>query len=128
MVRCSRASTCRGFLRCETYSPPAPPAGSGGSEPFSKLYSSTAQVILPEPQHDSRLTIATLPFSSGTTGLPKGVMLSHHNLVANVFQTLTSGETGSIGENTVVLCFLPMYHIYGMTVGMKHPKRHAHAK
>src|SRR5664279_3241167 len=93
-------------------------AGSGGSEPFSKLYSSTARVILPEPQHDSRLTIATLPFSSGTTGLPKGVMLSHHNLVANVFQTLTSGETGSIGESAVVLCFLPMYHIYGMTVGM----------
>jgi acyl-CoA synthetase (AMP-forming)/AMP-acid ligase II len=93
-------------------------AGSDGSEPFSKLYSSTSRVILPEPQHDSRLTIATLPFSSGTTGLPKGVMLSHHNLVANVYQTLTSGETGCIGENDVVMCFLPMYHIYGMTIGM----------
>src|SRR5664279_984935 len=93
-------------------------ATPGGSEPMSKLYSSTARVSLPTPEHDSRLTIATLPFSSGTTGLPKGVMLSHHNLVANVFQTLTSGETGSIGESAVVLCFLPMYHIYGMTVGM----------
>ena len=79
---------------------------SGGTEPLSKLFSSTASTGLPEPQHDSRLTIATLPFSSGTTGLPKGVMLSHHNIVANVYQTLTSGETGSIGENGVVLCFL----------------------
>ena len=93
-------------------------AASGGTEPLSNLYASTARVSLPEPQHDSRLTIATLPFSSGTTGLPKGVMLSHHNLVANVYQTLTSGETGAIGENAVVLCFLPLYHIYGMTVGM----------
>jgi len=93
-------------------------AGSGGTEPLSKMFSSTARIGLPEPQHDSRLTIATLPFSSGTTGLPKGVMLSHHNLVANVYQTLTSGETGCIGENDVVLCYLPMYHIYGLTVGL----------
>ncbi len=60
---------------------------------------------LPEPEHDSRLTLATLPFSSGTTGLPKGVMLSHHNIVANVYQTLTDGEPGSIGENDCVPLF-----------------------
>jgi len=93
-------------------------AGQGGSEPFSNLYSSKARSVLPQPAHDSRLTIATLPFSSGTTGLPKGVMLSHHNLVANVYQTLTSGETGCIGDNDVVLCFLPLYHIYGLTIGL----------
>src|SRR5450755_5049501 len=39
-------------------------AGSGGNEPFSKLHSSASLVSLPTPQHDSRLTIATLPFSS----------------------------------------------------------------
>jgi len=36
---------------------------------------------------DARSTVAVLPFSSGTTGIPKGVMLSHFNLVANVMQT-----------------------------------------
>jgi len=92
--------------------------GPGGVEPFSNLFSASASTGLPQPEHDSRLTIATLPFSSGTTGLPKGVMLSHHNIVVNVYQTLTSGETGCIGENDVVLCFLPMYHIYGLTVGL----------
>ena len=93
-------------------------AGPGGTEPFSNLYTHVGNESLPEPKHDSRLTLATLPFSSGTTGLPKGVMLSHHNIVANVYQTLTDGETGSIGENDSVLCFLPLYHIYGLTVGL----------
>src|SRR5664279_6405757 len=44
-------------------------SGSGGAEPFSNFYTSTSRSSLPNPEHDSRLTIATLPFSSGTTGL-----------------------------------------------------------
>jgi long-subunit acyl-CoA synthetase (AMP-forming) len=53
-------------------------------------------VHLPAPEQDSRLALATLPYSSGTTGLPKGVMLSHYNLVANVYQTLIPGEAGAV--------------------------------
>jgi acyl-CoA synthetase (AMP-forming)/AMP-acid ligase II len=45
-------------------------------------------------------------------------MLSHYNLVANVYQTLIPGEPGAIAEDDVMLCFLPLYHIYGMTVGL----------
>jgi len=93
-------------------------ASCAGVEPLSSLYSYAGTATLPSWERDPRLTIATLPFSSGTTGLPKGVVLSHHNIVANVYQTLTSGETGSIGENDVILCFLPLYHIYGLTVGL----------
>lgn len=93
-------------------------SGSGATEPLGKLYTYSGGESTPEPEHDSRLTLATLPFSSGTTGLPKGVMLSHYNIVANVYQTLTSGEAGSIGESDSILCFLPMYHIYGLTVGL----------
>ena len=93
-------------------------AGSGSAEAFSSLYTHPGNEPLPQPEHDSRLTVATLPFSSGTTGLPKGVMLSHHNIVANVYQTLTSGEAGSISDSDTVLCFLPLYHIYGLTVGL----------
>src|SRR3974390_25970 len=93
-------------------------AGPSGAESLSSLYGHTGHEPLPQPEHDSRLTLATLPFSSGTTGLPKGVMLSHHNIVANVYQTLTSGETGCISNRDTVLCFLPLYHIYGLTVGL----------
>jgi len=57
--------------------------------------------------------LAVLPYSSGTTGLPKGVMLSHQNLTANIRQTLALDMTM---EGAVVLDFLPFFHIYGMMV------------
>jgi len=92
--------------------------GPSGSQPFDCLIAAATTTRLPTPARDPRLTLATLPFSSGTTGLPKGVMLSHFNLVANVYQTLTRGEYGAIAEDDVMLCFLPLYHIYGLTIGL----------
>ncbi len=92
--------------------------GPGGSQAFDSLFEAAEGVQLPTPERDSRLTLATLPYSSGTTGLPKGVMLSHYNLVANVYQTLIPGESGAVSEADVMLCFLPLYHIYGLTVGL----------
>ena len=65
----------------------------------------------------SRETLAALPYSSGTTGLPKGVMLSHFNLVANVFQIL-GPHAADIKHSDVMLCFLPLYHIYGLNVAL----------
>ncbi len=89
-----------------------------GSRRFESLLKPRAGITLPSPDCDSRLALATLPFSSGTTGLPKGVMLTHHNIVANVYQTLIPGEVGAITDEDTILCFLPMYHIYGLTVGL----------
>ncbi|MEX2225417.1 MAG: AMP-binding protein [Dehalococcoidia bacterium] len=62
---------------------------------------------------DPYADIAVLPYSSGTTGLPKGVMLTHQNLTANIRQTIALGLTN---EDAVMLDFLPFYHIYGMMV------------
>ena len=59
--------------------------------------------------------IVVLPYSSGTTGLPKGVMLTHRNLVMNVDQSLGAIDIQP-GEWTVA--FLPFFHIYGQTVLM----------
>ena len=104
--------------RCERSTRSAPPAPED-REPFSNLYGHAGRERSAQPEHDSRLTLATLPFSSGTTGLPKGVMLSHHNIVANVYQTLTARrERAALSERDSVLCFLPLYHIYGLTVGL----------
>ncbi len=54
---------------------------------------------------------ALLPYSSGTTGLPKGVMLTHRNLVANVDQGLS---VATINPGEVTPAFLPFFHIYGL--------------
>jgi len=94
------------------YSTRAP--GTNGVLSFTDLLR-PAGVTLPAPEHDSRVTIAALPYSSGTTGLPKGVMLSHHNLVANVYQTFGPGCLPSHDDQRL-LCYLPLYHIYGLNV------------
>jgi len=59
--------------------------------------------------------VVALPYSSGTTGLSKGVMLSHRNLVANLLQTAAAMP---IATGEPVLAFLPFFHIYGMQVLM----------
>jgi acyl-CoA synthetase (AMP-forming)/AMP-acid ligase II len=85
-----------------------------GAEPFTNLLRPVT-AGWPTPEKPSDQTIAALPYSSGTTGLPKGVMLSHSNLVANVFQFI-GPHASEMSTNDVVLCFLPLYHIYGLNV------------
>ncbi|QAY72851.1 4-coumarate--CoA ligase family protein [Agromyces protaetiae] len=67
----------------------------------------------PDVSFDPATHLAVLPYSSGTTGLPKGVMLTHRNLVANVTQ---SRAVIGLAEGDRVLAVLPFFHIYGMTV------------
>ena len=92
------------------------PAGMG-EEPLETLLRPTS-ASLPAPDNPPEDTLAVLPYSSGTTGLPKGVMLTHANVVVNVFQSQPTGEQGLFGPRDVVLCFLPLYHIYGLNVIM----------
>jgi long-chain acyl-CoA synthetase len=85
-----------------------------GTSAFSTLLK-PAPATLPEPDQPSDQTLAALPYSSGTTGLPKGVMLSHFNLIANVYQFIARNAS-PLSSNDVILCFLPLYHIYGLNV------------
>jgi long-chain acyl-CoA synthetase len=91
--------------------------GRAGCERLAGLLRPFSNVKLPQLSEDSAQIIAALPYSSGTTGLPKGVMLSHYNLVANVYQLIGPGAA-MLTDADVVLCFLPLYHIYGLTVGL----------
>ena len=67
----------------------------------------------PEVTFDPATHLAALPYSSGTTGNPKGVMLTHRNLAANVAQIRPL--QGMQSEDRI-LAVLPFFHIYGMTV------------
>jgi acyl-CoA synthetase (AMP-forming)/AMP-acid ligase II len=82
-----------------------------GATPFEALLAGghAPPDVAIRPEED----LAVLPYSSGTTGLPKGVMLTHRNLVANIAQTMPV-ERLQDGETTVGV--LPFYHIYGMTI------------
>jgi long-chain acyl-CoA synthetase len=85
-----------------------------GAEDFGKLLQG-ASIGMPEPLASSEQTIAALPYSSGTTGFPKGVMLSHYNLVANIYQLL-GPHAAELKAADNILCCLPLYHIYGLNV------------
>jgi len=85
---------------------------SAGGNSFAELLQ-PCRAPLPSRADPPEHLAAALPYSSGTTGLPKGVMLSHGNLVTNVLQTIPAA---AFAADEVALCFLPLYHIYGLNV------------
>ena len=94
-------------------------------------------ILPPAPIPNPKTTTALIPYSSGTSGLPKGVILTHYNIVSNVLQTQSNltahvSWTGGTAHTTkgipsapiynhstglggdVTLAVLPLYHIYGL--------------
>ncbi|KAJ0962329.1 hypothetical protein J5N97_030157 [Dioscorea zingiberensis] len=84
-----------------------------GCLPFSELMGADENQ-LPEVKIDSNDVVA-LPYSSGTTGLPKGVMLTHKGLITSVAQQV-DGENPNLyfHSEDVILCVLPLFHIYSL--------------
>ncbi|MFT5679946.1 MAG: acyl-CoA synthetase (AMP-forming)/AMP-acid ligase II [Myxococcota bacterium] len=86
--------------------------GPGEGTPLSDLMGAplSQQVAVDPAEH-----VVVLPYSSGTTGFPKGVMLTHRNLVANLLQT--EGHL-ALAEDEISYAVLPFFHIYGMQILM----------
>jgi len=84
-----------------------------GCTSFDELLKSTMSLepVKINPQED----VAVLPYSSGTTGLPKAVKLSHFNLTTNCLQCKACVD---MTPDDVLCAILPFFHIYGMTVIM----------
>jgi acyl-CoA synthetase (AMP-forming)/AMP-acid ligase II len=89
-----------------------------GATPVASLLAEDAQ---PPLVSIAPADFVALPYSSGTTGFAKGVMLSHRNLVANVLQT---GAGQGVREDETLIAILPFFHIYGMTVILNLGLRH----
>lgn len=85
----------------------------GHAEGFASWTELHADGAAPLVTLDLANDLAALPCSSGTTGLPKSVMLTHRNLVANLEQCAFIDDTGP-GDHTIAV--LPFFHIYGMVV------------
>lgn len=82
-----------------------------GSTPFAAMFGAPITQVAIDPMEH----VVVLPYSSGTTGRSKGVMLTHHNLVANLVQCepIINYDAGEIA-----IAALPFFHIYGMQVLM----------
>jgi acyl-CoA synthetase (AMP-forming)/AMP-acid ligase II len=82
-----------------------------GATPFAALMQGQGEP--PQVQINPREDLIVLPYSSGTTGLPKGVMLTHYNMVANLCQVR---DVEAFTEADTLIGILPFFHIYGMLV------------
>lgn len=82
-----------------------------GATPLASLLEEDGP--LPDIVIDTRNDVVALPYSSGTTGLPKGVMLTHHNLVANMCQM---DGMEPVTPEDVLIAVVPFFHIFGQAV------------
>jgi acyl-CoA synthetase (AMP-forming)/AMP-acid ligase II len=89
------------------------------TEPSSSGSSSTATAAdFPSVSSDDTLLI---PFSSGTTGKSKGVVLTHRNILSNILQCQIFDQYSVDKINPIALVPLPFYHIYGLFVAIFAP-------
>jgi long-chain acyl-CoA synthetase len=78
---------------------------------FEELVSGARE---PQPVEITPDDLAVLQYTGGTTGTPKGVMLTHRNVYANAAQTLSIGEHLEMGGERLV-AVLPLFHVFAMT-------------
>lgn len=89
-----------------------------GTSRFADLLAEVSEPDLPRVEINTDEDVAVLQYTGGTTGVPKGAMLTHYNIFANVIQTdIWANPSTRRGEDAYLLV-IPLFHIYGFTVGM----------
>src|SRR5476649_1804051 len=86
-----------------------------GAIPFKKMMSDAEHMKL-QPVKQGHDDIAFLQYTGGTTGVSKGAVLLHRNVIANVLQNEAWLQMPTQGEQIVFVCALPLYHIYSLTI------------
>jgi long-chain acyl-CoA synthetase len=95
----------------------APPIPEGTLS-FKELIDDVTEVDLPRVVIDAEEDVAVLQYTGGTTGVPKGAMLTHLNLYSNTLQTYAWGGPLVQRGDERYLMVIPYFHIYGQTVGL----------
>lgn len=95
----------------------APPAPAGTLS-FTALINEVKEVSLPRVAITPEEDVAVLQYTGGTTGVPKGAMLTHFNLYSNVIQSYVWGKELTQRGDERYLMVIPYFHIYGQTVGL----------
>lgn len=97
--------------------PEIAPEAPAGTLSFAKVIAET-EIDLPRVVITPEEDVAVLQYTGGTTGVPKGAMLTHFNLYANVIQSYVWGRELTQRGDERYLMVIPYFHIYGQTVGM----------
>ena len=93
-------------------------AAPEGTISFLRMIQAVDEAEHPAVEIDPQEDIAVLQYTGGTTGVPKGAMLTHRNLFANAIQTAIWAEGVTQKGDERYLLVIPYFHIYGQTVGM----------
>jgi long-chain acyl-CoA synthetase len=96
----------------------APCPAVEGTKRLSEVLASVGEPDLPRVSIDPENDVAVLQYTGGTTGVPKGAMLTHHNIFANVIQTTVLHRPDQRRGDERILLVIPFFHIYGFTVGL----------
>src|ERR1700761_1492931 len=83
---------------------------------FTEVMADARPRHIPVPVDPAR-DLAALQYTGGTTGTPKGAMLTHANLLANAYQT-AAWDPGYTPGQEVTLAVLPLFHVFGLTLGL----------
>jgi long-chain acyl-CoA synthetase len=91
---------------------------TAGTLRMADLLAGVDEPHLPRIDIDPDEDVAVLQYTGGTTGVPKGAMLTHYNIFANVVQSETWGPQSPRRGDETYLMVIPYFHVYGFTVGM----------